>query len=223
MIVAIDGPAGAGKSTTACRVAQQLGFAYVDTGAMYRALALLAHEKAIELDNEANLEVLAGSIPFRFEGDGTSLMVGNRDLSAAIRTPEIGSMASQVAALPAVRSVVVARQQELARVAEAECGGAVLEGRDIQTVVFPDAGVKIFLTASAQVRAQRRLGQWTEGGQAGDMSRAEQDVLERDARDMGRASSPLLAAPDAVHISTDDYGPEAVVAMIVELAREKMK
>lgn len=172
MIVAIDGPAGAGKSTTARAVAAHFGWAYIDTGAMYRAIALAASECASEdrvLDlrenvaaHENELAQMAQSLPLRFEENGTRIFIGERDISGEIRTPQIGDLTSQISALPRVREQMVALQRRIARQSEEQFGGAVLEGRDIQTVVFPDAPVKIFLTANSNTRSARRLDQWNE-------------------------------------------------------------
>jgi cytidylate kinase len=164
MIIAIDGPAGAGKSTVARRVALELGFAYIDTGAMYRAVALSAHEAGL------SCEVDVAEIT----------QLGQGDVSSEIRSAEIGALTSQLAVLPSLREKVSARQRELGLQSERECGGAVLEGRDIQTVVFPDADLKIFLTATDEARAHRRLGQWAEKGQVGDFDLALRDIVERD-------------------------------------------
>lgn len=230
MIIAIDGPAGAGKSSTARDVAHQLGFAYIDTGAMYRAVALVAAERGLALPADADrIATLGHELPLHFGAGGTRLFVGPREISGQIRSPEVGRSASQVAAVPALRANVVARQQELGRLAEQEFGGAVLEGRDIQTVVFPEAEVKIFLTASTAVRASRRLQQWQEksgGGQAPepghDLAAATADVVDRDERDESREHSPLRPCPNAVHLSTDDLTPEEVTAAIVKIARERL-
>lgn len=222
MIVAIDGPAGAGKSTTARAVAQALGYDYVDTGAMYRAVALAAEERGLSLPEDAEAIIdLAAKLPMYFDHGGARVFVDGHDVSSEIRTARIGSLASRVAVLPGVRCVAVERQREMGRQAEASTGGAVLEGRDIQTVVFPDAQVKIFLTASTSTRAQRRLEQWNLGGQEAAIEEAERDVVERDERDSKREASPLQAAPDAVHIATDGLTPAEVVEAIVQLVRER--
>lgn len=219
MIIAIDGPAGAGKSTVARRVALELGFAYIDSGAMYRAVALAARDQGLALPNDADeIAALGQSLPIHFGAGGTEIRIGDRDVSDAIRTPEIGSLTSQVAVLPDLRQHVSDRQRELARESQTQCGGAVLEGRDIQTVVFPDAQLKIFLTATNEARALRRLNQWGEKGQSGDLDLALRDILERDERDSSRATSPLKPAPDAVHVLTDDLTPDQVVRKIVSLA-----
>lgn len=223
MIIAIDGPAGAGKSTVAQRVARELKFAYINTGAMYRALALVAREHGWELPaDEAQIVQLGQSLPLRFGVGGTRIWADEREVSDQIGAPAIGSLASQVAACGLLRQHVAARQRALGLEAQAEVGGAVLEGRDIQTVVFPNAELKIFLTASDAARAQRRLAQWQEKGAEGaSLEAAARDVAQRDARDAGRAASPLRAAPDAVHVSTDDLNSDEVVARIIALARER--
>lgn len=223
MIIAIDGPAGAGKGTTAKLVASELGFAYVDTGAMYRAVALRAHELGLSAaQNEPEIAELAARAPIRFGAGGAQVWCDGRDYSGVIRTAEVGALASKVAVLPDVRHHVVARQRVIGLEAQTEFGGAVLEGRDIQTVVFPDAGLKIFLTASPDARAQRRLLQWQRNQQNGDLEDALRDILERDARDSSRLASPLKAAADAVHVLTDELTPPEVAAQIVELARGRM-
>lgn len=225
MIIAIDGPAGAGKSTVAKAVAAQLGFAYVNTGAMYRAVALCALEKALILpEDEEAVVALARDLPIALREAGSRVFVGERDVTDFIRTPEVGDFTSRLATLAPVRAIIVAQQKRIARDSESECGGAVLEGRDIQTVVFPDAEVKIFLTATPRARATRRLGEWAEKKQSAPFSleEAERDVIERDQRDSTRKTSPLKAAPDAIHVLTDDLTADEVVALIAKLVREKM-
>jgi cytidylate kinase len=224
MIIAIDGPAGAGKGTTAKLVAQELGFAYVDTGAMYRAVALRADELGFcAPDNETEIADLAERAPIRFGAGGVQVWCDGRDYSGIIRTPQVGALASKVAVLPEVRHHIVERQRVIGLEAQNEFGGAVLEGRDIQTVVFPDAELKIFLDASPDARARRRLLQWQKNQQNGDLQDALRDILERDERDSSRATSPLKAAPDAVHVLTDEMSPAQVAAQIVELARGRMR
>ena len=224
MIIAIDGPAGAGKSTVAARVARELKFAYINTGAMYRAIAFVARERALSLPaDQAEIVQLGADLPLRFGAGGTKIWSDERDLSDEIGAPAVGAMASQVAACGPLRHHVAARQRELGREAETEIGGAVLEGRDIQTVVFPDAELKIFLTASDEARAQRRLQQWKQKGAEGaSLEAAARDVRERDQRDATRETSPLKAAPDAVHVSTDNMNSDEVVAHIIELAQQRL-
>ena len=227
MIIAIDGPAGAGKSTVAKELAARLGFAYVNTGAMYRAVALCALEKGLSLpDDEAAIIELAEALPITLRERGTQVWVGTRDLTDEIRTSQVGNLTSQIAALPGVRKIIVAQQKRIGRESESDCGGAVLEGRDIQTVVFPDADVKIFLTATPRARAHRRLGEWQQKTSDGlapfTLDEAERDIQERDLRDSTRETSPLKAAPDAIHLETDDLTPQQVIDKLVLITREKM-
>jgi cytidylate kinase len=229
MIIAIDGPAGAGKSTTAKAVANRLGYAYIDTGAMYRAVALSVLERALEAEDEPSVVALANELPLCFEENGTRICIDRRDVSGLIRTQEIGELTSKIASLPGLREVIVAQQRRIARDSENTCGGAVLEGRDIQTVVFPDAPVKVFLTADASTRASRRLGQWQEKSDAlatdavtADAAAAQRDIIERDQRDSSRQASPLKAAPDAVIIQTDNLTTDEIVERIAQLVREKL-
>jgi cytidylate kinase len=195
MIVAIDGPAGAGKSTVARAVARDLGFTYLDTGAMYRSAAL-----ARQRDPQADLDALEITI-------GERVMLGAEDVTDAIREPQVGELASRAAADPEVRRAMVARQQQVL-----VAGDWVAEGRDIGTVVAPDAELKIFLTAEPQERARRRAAQT---GQDVAAVLAEQDA--RDARDRERQASPLTAAPDAVIIDTSGVTLQDVVDRIVSL------
>ncbi len=223
MIIAIDGPAGAGKSTVAREVALELGFAYINTGAMYRAVALEARVRELDFSQDIpEIVELGAHLPMRFGSGGTKLWVGERDLSDEIMAPHMGELASKIAAIPALRERVVARQREMGQASERECGGAVLEGRDIQTVVFPDAQLKIFLTATDEARAARRVEQWRQKGEDADEERALIDVRERDARDAGRDTSPLKPADDAVMMESDELSSDEVVARIVELACQRM-
>lgn len=222
MIVAIDGPAGAGKSTTARALAQQMGWNYIDTGAMYRAIALVATEHRVLEDDDLDETELAGiarEIRLRFEDNGARLFIDERDVSSEIRTPQIGALTSKISALSQVREVIVELQRRIAREAETQCGGAVLEGRDIQTVVFPDAQVKVFLTADSSTRSSRRLEQWNDAAISREQAR--RDIEERDARDSTRETSPLRAAEDAIIISTDELSTEEIVAQIAALIKQK--
>jgi len=210
MIIAIDGPAGAGKSTTARALAERLNYCNINTGAMYRAVALTAVETGIAATDGEALAACAEKLPLHLSDRGHKIWIGDRDVSDAIRTPEIGDLTSVISTHPDLREVIVALQRRLAREGEADCGGAVLEGRDIQTVVFPDAEVKIFLTADARTRAERRGAEWND-----DLEAAVRDIEARDTRDTTREIAPLRAAPDAMHLSTNGLSPDQIVHAIV--------
>jgi cytidylate kinase len=202
-------------------LAEQFHFAYIDSGAMYRALALAAREAGLDAScDREKIVALAQNLPLRFEDNGRKIFIGARDVSTPIRAPGMGEATSQIAAIGAVRPAIVAQQQRLGREGEAQCGGAVLEGRDIQTVVFPDADLKIFLTATPQARAQRRLKDWRQSEQQPDLEALARDIAERDERDATRADSPLRAADDAVHLPTDLLSAEQVVMEIARLVQE---
>jgi len=222
MIIAIDGPAGAGKSTTARAVAERFGLAYIDTGAMYRAVALAATEEHLRLPRDAAAIVaLAHTLPIELRDRGRRIFIGAREVSDAIRTAEISQFTSEISALAGVREAMVQQQRRLAEHSQEECGGAVLEGRDIQTVVCPHAEVKIFLTADPQTRAERRLSQWQEKGDAVNLALAQHDIGARDERDSKREVAPLRAAPDAVLLSTDHLSPNEVMERIAEIIQSK--
>jgi cytidylate kinase len=208
IVVAIDGPAGAGKSTVSQRLAVALGYRYVDTGAMYRVIGLLATERHIDFSDSAALAALCDATPIAFvDRDGRMhTYASGRDLTDAIRTPEAGQLASKVSAVPAVREHLVAQQRVMGA-----GGGVVMEGRDIGTVVFPDAPVKVFLDASVTERARRRATELRARGIPVDIARIAQEIAERDARDRGRAHSPLRPAADAVVVDTTDKTIEEVV------------
>jgi cytidylate kinase len=209
--IAIDGPAGAGKSTVSRRLAQALGLRYVDTGAMYRVVGVLAEAEGVDFDDAAALAALCDRLSLRFEerGDGVHVIGNDRDLSAAIRTAAAGQLASKVSTVPVVRERLVALQRAMAA-----GGGVVMEGRDIGTVVLPDATVKIYLVASAAERARRRCAELNARGEAIDQAAVTREIEERDRRDQGRAHSPLRPADDALLIDTSDEGVEAVVARV---------
>jgi cytidylate kinase len=209
MVIAIDGPAGAGKSSVARGVAAALGFTYLDSGAMYRCVALAAAEAGIDPDDDAALGPLAAGLEIGFDGERVTL--GGRDVSAAIRAPEATAAASRVSVHPAVREALVARQRTLIAT-----GSYVAEGRDIGTVVSPDSPLKVFLTASDEERARRRTVQ---SGQPFEQVLAAQRA--RDARDREREHGALRAAADAVELDTTDLNEDEVVARIVALARER--
>jgi CMP/dCMP kinase len=208
VIVAIDGPAGAGKSTVARRLAERLEFRYLDTGAMYRALAWLALEKGVSLADEAAVAELARTQRVRFEGE--RVLIGDADVSEEIRRPSIDRIVSSVARHPEVRRIMRERQRELA-----EAGDAVIEGRDIGTVVCPGADVKVYLVADPSVRASRRL---TDRPEIGAEALAT-DLRLRDERD----AAQMRPAPDAVTIDTTDLTIEDVLARIAALVAERAR
>jgi len=209
MVIAIDGPAGAGKSAVARAVAAAVDFTYLDSGAMYRCVALAALEAGIELDDGMALGDLAEGLEIGF--DGRRVLLGERDVSDEIRTPEVSAAASQVSVHPRVREAMVARQRQLIA-----AGRYVAEGRDIGTVVSPEAPLKIFLTASEEERARRR---------AADTGEPVEEVLaaqrRRDASDTEREHGALRAAEDAVELDTTGFGLDEVVARVVALVRER--
>lgn len=213
--MAIDGPAGAGKSTLAKRLAARLGYLYIDTGAMYRAVALWAIRAGVALDDSHRLEQLALSAEIGLGGD-SRVSLNGEDVSDAIRTPDVAQAASKVSAVPAVRRALVVAQQRLA-----ESASVVMEGRDIGTVVFPDAQVKIFLDAEPGVRAQRRVKELIEKGQQPDPAHIEREIRERDDRDRTRADSPLRQAPDAVYFDSTGLGLDQVEDALLRIVRER--
>jgi CMP/dCMP kinase len=219
LVIAIDGPVGAGKSTVAKLVARKLGYLYVDTGAMYRAVALKALRLGMDINDPIVMAMLAEAtdIQLQQQGDGSvRVFLDGEDVTEAIRTPEVSEASSIVSAHEGVRKVLAERQKAMA-----ELGGVVMEGRDIQTVIVPDAEVKIFLTASLEERAKRRWLELQQKGISVSYEEVLQEVKERDERDKTRAIAPLRKAPDAVEIDTTGMTPEEVAEKIVKLARKR--
>jgi cytidylate kinase len=218
LIIAIDGPAGAGKSTVARAVACRLGCLYIDTGAMYRSVALKAVQDGLSLDDSDALTRAASHLDIRLEtvDDGTRVWLDGREVTQEIRTPAVSEASSRVSVVPGVRDAMV-RQQRLWGAA----GRVVMEGRDIGTVVFPDADLKVFLDASPAERARRRIAELAQQGTTVSPQTVAAQMAERDDRDSRRTASPLARAPDAVLIQTDGQRPEAVVERILELCRER--
>lgn len=214
-LVAIDGPAGAGKSTVSRRVAERLGFAMVDTGAIYRTVALAAAQTGVAFDDDAGLASLLARVRIEFRpraGGGQSVILDGADVSAEIRTPEISRAASAVSARQVVRDGLLELQRRLARAAP---GGAVLEGRDIGTVVFPDADAKFFVTARPEVRATRRHAELAARGGTSTLAEVLADQNQRDKDDTERAIAPLRPADDATVVDTSDLSLDEVVDRIV--------
>jgi cytidylate kinase len=221
LVVAIDGPAGAGKSTTARLLAAKLGYDLLDTGAIYRVMALLSRRAGVAWDDGRGVAALADGLDLRFRlEDGVNrVLVGGADVTKDIRTPEMSDGASRVSALPEVRAALLGIQRRLG----AE-GGVVVEGRDIGTVVFPDAGAKFFLTADTDERARRRVAELQATGRPADFATTRAEMLERDARDSGRAVAPLKQAADALAVDSSRLTPDEVVAKmaaVVEAAARR--
>jgi len=219
-VIALDGPAGAGKSTVARRVAQALGLLFLDTGAMYRALTWKALEQGLDLTDEDALTRLAEQSQIELVADpaGDRTRIDGQDVTTEIRTPRVTSRVSEVAKVPGVRQVLVRLQQELGR-----DGGVVAEGRDIGTVVFPKADVKVFLVASPAERARRRAKDLEAAGHPVDLQALEADIARRDEIDSTRAVAPLKPAEDAVLIDSDRLTIDEVVAAILALVPQATK
>jgi CMP/dCMP kinase len=214
VIIAIDGPSGAGKGTIARTLAQELGYRHIDTGAMYRAAAWKALQEGIPLDDEDAIAGLARASDIVVAGG--VVMIDGEDITRAIRTPEIDSAASAVARLPRVREVLVAQQRELGT-----GGDIVMEGRDIGTVVFPDADVKVYLDASEEERARRRVSDTTHTSSQSGHAAVAEAIKARDAADSTRKASPLMMAPDAIRIDTTSMPIMEVVDRVLAIVRAR--
>jgi cytidylate kinase len=212
MNVAIDGPAGAGKSTIAKAIAKQLGYVYVDTGAMYRAMALYFLRSNISKDDEAKISSVVNdiSVSIKYEDGAQHVILNGEDVTGLIRTEEVGNMASATSVYGPVRAKLVALQQELAKTTD-----VIMDGRDIGTVVLPNADVKIFLTASVECRAKRRYDELVEKGQQADFDQIAKDIEERDYRDSHREISPLKQADDAILVDSSEMTIDEVVNTII--------
>lgn len=215
--IAIDGPAGAGKSTIAKKLAADLGYIYVDTGAMYRAMAYYFLQNNIAADDEAAISAACSDVNVTIEyKDGAQQVILNgENVNGVIRNEEVGNMASATSVYPVVRTKLVELQRQLAAKQS-----VIMDGRDIGTVVLPDANVKIYLTASSKVRAKRRYDELTAKGEKCDLDAIEQDIIDRDYRDMHRETSPLKQADDAVLLDSSDLDIDGVVAKMKEIIKE---
>ncbi len=219
-VIAIDGPAGSGKSTVAQMLARRLGYIYVDSGAMYRAVAYHVQQAGLDVETDAEeIGRLAGELSFEFRqvGEGQHLFVDGEDVEEAIRSVEVGNLSSPVSAIPAVRDHLVAAQRQMAAP-----GGVIMEGRDIGTVVLPNADLKVFLIATTGERARRRWRQLQEQGIIEDYEQVLRDQLERDRRDTSRAVAPLRQAEDARELATDKLTAQQVVDVLESWLQEAL-
>ena len=217
--VAIDGPAGAGKSTIAKLVAKEKGYIYVDTGAMYRGLAIHFLDKGIEpRETDKVIEACKDAeVTIAYEDGVQHVYLNGNDISSRLRNEEVGNMASVTSAIPEVRKKLLELQQNLAKTQD-----VIMDGRDIGTTILPNAEVKIFLTASAKTRASRRYLELTEKGEACDMDEILKDIVDRDERDMNRAVSPLKKAEDAILVDSSEMGIDEVVESILSVYRKRV-
>ena len=217
LVIAIDGPVGAGKSTTARRLAEALGYVYIDSGAMYRAMGWKAIQSGVDLRDHAMLARLAGDTDIRVVAgpSGPRVLVDDMDVTVVLRTPAIDVASSLVSTCPEVRERLVALQRVVAR-----GGGVVMDGRDIGTVVFPDADVKFYLDADLTVRASRRLGDLRRAGAQIDLLTVQAEVARRDERDRGRAVSPLHPAPDAIRIDSTALDTDGVLHLMLSAVQK---
>jgi len=220
LTIAIDGPSGAGKSTVARSLAKRWGYVYIDTGAMYRAVALRVKEKGISSEDELALYQLASSLHITFitEGEQTHVFCDGEDITSAIRSPEISRLASSISKQKGVREALVQMQREMGKE-----GGVILEGRDIGTVVFPDADVKFYLDAKSDERVRRRYHEMVEKGVKVDFKETQEELIQRDHNDMHRIHSPLKKANDALFIDSTHRSVEEVVEEMVRIVKERVK
>jgi cytidylate kinase len=216
LVIAIDGPSGAGKSTAGRALAQKLGYVFLDTGAMYRALALQAVRNGAHVDDEAELVRLLERTRIELEPGGRKVLLDGDDVTAEIRTREVTTAASKISVHPRVRRNLVARQRQMG----AE-GGVVMDGRDIGTHVFPDAHVKFYLDADPRHRAERRYAELRAAGAEASVDAIEKEIRDRDLADTTRADSPLTRAHDAIHVDTTTHAAAEVVEMMLKIVREK--
>lgn len=218
MNIAIDGPAGAGKSTIAKTLAKNMGYIYVDTGAMYRAMALYLIRRRIKPDDTDAIQkaCLSADISIRYEDGAQHVILNNEDVTTYLRTEAVGNMASASSVNPTVRKKLVSLQRKLA-----QTNSVVMDGRDIGTVVLPDADVKIYLTADVKVRALRRFHELELKGERPDLAKIEEDIATRDDRDMHRSESPLRRADDAILVDTSDMTVDEVLLRLNGIVEEK--
>jgi cytidylate kinase len=218
LIIAIDGPAGAGKSTVAKAVAQILGYVYIDTGALYRAIAWEALRKQVRPDDDKALTTVACTIKIELKNSnhGLSVFANGQDVTAAIRTPQVTAFVATVAKIPGVRMALLGLQRQLAAV-----GGVVMDGRDIGTKILPAADIKIFLTATVEKRASRRHKELAAKGYNIDLAKLQQEIADRDRQDSERECSPLVQASDAVSLDTSDLTVEQAVQSILTICQQK--
>jgi cytidylate kinase len=220
LIIAVDGPSGAGKSSSSRLLAERLGFRYVDTGALYRVVGLRAVEKGVSADDDSQLAALCDHLSLQFlpEGNGVRILLGEREITTDIRRPEVSQMASKVSARPVVRQCLLAVQRELGKE-----GGVVMEGRDIGTVVFPDADVKFYLDASPEMRGRRRHAELQGHGMTTDLRETIQEMAERDQRDRSRTHAPLQRAEDAILVDTTTLSLAEVVDLMLRRIQSARK
>lgn len=216
--IAIDGPAGAGKSTIAKEIARELSFVYIDTGAMYRAMAIYFMENQVDTEDYSAMEEACGKVDvvIAYEAGVQQVILNGENVTGRLRTEEVGRMASKTSPCPAVRKKLVQLQQKLAKSTD-----VIMDGRDIGTCVLPDATLKIYLTASVEARARRRFDELVQKGETPDLEVISEDIEKRDYADMHRENSPLMQAEDAIYLDTSDMGIAEVTERIIELFEER--